>query len=135
MLIKLDYLINKYNINLTGILHIGAHDCEEINDYETYLNRNNILWIEAMHDKVSLNKDKFENILIEQAIISDEEIDVEFKRSNNGQSSSILDLGLHTYHYPSITFIDSFVEKSKLLKNIIPNYSIKFNFVNLDIQG
>lgn len=88
-----------------------------------------------MHDKVSLNKDKFENILIEQAIISDEEIDVEFKRSNNGQSSSILDLGLHTYHYPSITFIDSFVEKSKLLKNIIPNYSIKFNFVNLDIQG
>jgi FkbM family methyltransferase len=135
MLIKLDYLLNKYKIRLTGVLHVGAHECEEINDYEKYLSRDHILWVEAMHDKVILNKRKFNNILIEQAIVLDEEIDVEFKRSNNGESSSILDLGLHMRHYPSITFIDSFVEKSKLLKNIIPNYNIKFNFVNLDIQG
>ena len=135
MLIKLDYLVNKYNITFKGILHVGAHECEEIYDYEKYLTRDNILWIEAMNDKINLNKNNFKNLLIEQAIVSDEEVEIEFKCSNNGQSSSILDLGLHALHYPSIVFINSFIQKSKLLKNIIPNYNINFNFLNLDIQG
>jgi hypothetical protein len=42
---------------------------------------------------------------------------------------------LHSTYYPSIIYINSFIEKSKLLKNIIPNYNIEFNFLNLDIQG
>ena len=37
MLIKLDHLVKKYFINFKGILHVGAHDCEEIKDYEKLL--------------------------------------------------------------------------------------------------
>ena len=135
MLIKLDYLINKYNINLTGILHVGAHECEELNDYEKYISRNKILWIEAMNDKVEYNKKIFNNLLIEQAVVSNEEEMVEFKCANNGQSSSFLELGLHKDFYPSIIYTNSFFQKTKLLKNIILNYNIDFNFINLDIQG
>jgi FkbM family methyltransferase len=135
MLIKLDHLVKKYFINFKGILHVGAHDCEEIKDYEKYISRDKILWIEAMPEKVLYNKNKYPNLLIEQAIVSNEEIDVEFKYSNNGQSSSILELGKHAEHYPSIFFIKTLNQKSKLLKNIISNYNIDFNFINLDIQG
>jgi FkbM family methyltransferase len=135
MLIKLDYLFKKYSINLKGIIHVGAHECEEIKDYEKYISRDKILWIEAMPEKVLYNKNKYPNLLIEQAIVSNEEIDVEFKYANNGQSSSILELGKHSDHYPGIYYIKKFSQKSKLLKNIISNYNIDFNFINLDIQG
>ena len=33
MLIKINELIQHLNININGILHIGAHECEELNDY------------------------------------------------------------------------------------------------------
>ena len=58
MLISLHELIQKYNIVLKGILHVGAHECEELNDYEKYLNRNKILWVEALPYKVKLCKNK-----------------------------------------------------------------------------
>ena len=33
MLIPLHYLVKKYNIHFKGILHVGAHECEEIPFY------------------------------------------------------------------------------------------------------
>ena len=56
MLIPLHQIIQKYNVQIRGILHVGAHECEEISDYERYISRNKILWIEAMPDKVALSK-------------------------------------------------------------------------------
>ena len=40
MLIPLHDLVKKYNIQFKGILHVGAHECEELKDYEVYLHRN-----------------------------------------------------------------------------------------------
>ena len=51
MLIPLHDLVRKYNVHFKGILHVGAHECEELNDYERYLPRNKILW-----DSCCLNK-------------------------------------------------------------------------------
>ena len=62
MLINLDYLVQKYGIKFTGILHIGAHECEEIVFYDKYIDRNNVLWIDAIADKVQFSKSKFGNI-------------------------------------------------------------------------
>jgi FkbM family methyltransferase len=135
MLIPLDYLVNKYNLKFEGILHIGAHECEEITCYEKYIERNKILWIEAIADKVNLNKKKYDNLLIENAVVSDKEEQLKFNISNNGQSSSLLELGLHKQFHPNVRYINSFVTNTKLLKNILPNYDINFNFLNLDIQG
>ena len=33
MLIPLSGLFEHFKLNITGILHIGAHECEELNDY------------------------------------------------------------------------------------------------------
>ena len=137
MLISLDHLVNKYNIKFTGILHVGMHEAEEIGSYEKYIGRDKILWIEAMSDKVEYCISKFPSILIENAIISDIEEDVTFNVSNNGQSSSILELGLHKNFHPEVHYINSFKSRSKCLENIISKYrsDIPFNFLNLDIQG
>ena len=135
MLIPLDNLVSKYNFKFKGILHVGAHECEELFSYEEYISRDKILWIEALEDKVQNSKLSYPGILIENAVVSDKVETVTFKRSNNGQSSSFLDFGLHEILHPDVWFVESFQVETKLLKNIICDYDIDFNFLNLDIQG
>jgi FkbM family methyltransferase len=136
MLINLEDLIKKYNIIFTGILHVGAHECEELSIYEKYIPIQKILWLEALEDKVQLCKDKYPDIVIEQAVISDKNEMVLFNCANNGQSSSFLQLGeMHKYFHPDISYINQFKSETKMLKDIICNYPVDYNFLNLDIQG
>jgi FkbM family methyltransferase len=136
MLIPLSTLVSKYGIIFKGILHVGAHECEELKDYELYLSRDKILWIDALHDKVELSKQMYPNIIIEEAVISDREETVLFHRSNNGQSSSILEFGLHKHFHPHVFYVDTYEKQTTPLYKILDKYeTIPFNFVNLDIQG
>jgi FkbM family methyltransferase len=136
MIIPFDTLIRKYGINLQGILHVGAHLCEEIAFYEKYIPRNKILWVEAIAEKVEQSKNIYPGILIENAIISDTVKKVKFNVSNNGQSSSLLDLGIHKYHHPEVSYVGYIEGETQLLINIINKYNTtKYNFLNLDIQG
>ena len=85
-----------------------------------------------------MSKQKFNGILIENAVVSDIEEKVKFNISNNGQSSSILNFGLHSTFHPHVKYISSFETKTKLLKNILSDQKYKdinINFINLDIQG
>ena len=79
MWISIHDLIQKYNIQLQGILHVGAHDCEELKDYEQYLGRDKILWIEAMPHKVESCQERYPNLLIEQAVVWDKVEPIRFK--------------------------------------------------------
>jgi FkbM family methyltransferase len=135
MLIPLDYIVKKYNINFKGILHVGAHECEEIIQYDNYLPRNKVLWVEAIPEKVEYCKKKYDNLLIEQAVVSDKIENVKFNISNNGQSSSFLEFGLHKLYHSHVDYIGYFNTETKLLKDIINKYNIDYNFLNLDIQG
>ena len=135
MLIPLHNLVNKYNIQFKGILHVGAHECEELKDYERYIQRNKILWVESLSDKVELCKQRFPNVLIENAVVSDKIEKLMFNVSNNGQSSSILDFGLHSHYHSHVHYVNSFEAETKLLKDVISKYDIEYNFLNFDIQG
>jgi FkbM family methyltransferase len=135
MLIPLHELVKKYKVNFKGILHVGAHECEELSDYEHYIQRSKILWIDGLEDKVNLCKKRYPNVLIEHAVVSDTIETVKFNRSNNGQSSSILELGLHKQFHPHVWYVESHEVQTKMLKDIICNYDIDYNFLNLDIQG
>jgi FkbM family methyltransferase len=135
MLIPLYYLVQKYNIQFKGILHVGAHECEEINKYLSYLPIDKMLWVEALPHKVELCKQRYQGVLIENAIVSDVVEKVKFNVSSNGESSSILEFGLHSTFHPHVTYIDSFEGETKLLKDVISKYPIEYNFLNFDIQG
>lgn len=136
MLISLDWLVFKYKVVFNDILHVGAHECEELLLYERYVKRDKILWVEALADKVVESRSMYAGLLIEQAVISDKKEIVKFNRSNNGQSSSLLEFGLHKTFHPHVWYVDSFEVETILLKDVIDKYPThKFNFINLDIQG
>lgn len=140
MLIKINELIKQFGINITGILHVGAHECEELNDYNSAgVDNQNIYWIEAMQDKVDLNKSKHSDINIYQAVIDEvDDKEIDFKITNNGESSSLLDFGSHEKHHPHVKVVQTRVLKTNRMDTIIDKHNIpidKLNFINLDIQG
>lgn len=139
MLISFEHLVKKYKLDIDGILHIGAHECEERNQYNKYVNDRNIYWVDALPDKVCKIKQVDNNIQIYQALIDvDNDNDVLFNVANNGQSSSILEFGTHAKHHPDCRFIDVIKLKSIRLDTFIEVNGINMNtvnFMNLDIQG
>ncbi|NBV25575.1 MAG: FkbM family methyltransferase [Proteobacteria bacterium] len=135
MLITLDDLVRKYGVELKGVLHVGAHLCEEIGEYEKYIKRDQVLWVEALASKVAESEALYPGILIEQAVVSDQAGLAVFHQANNGQSSSMLQLGLHRYFHPEICYVDSQPVYTSLLRDIIARRGVSFNFINLDIQG
>ena len=71
-------------------------------------------------------------------IDSEDNKEVTFHISNNGESSSILEFGTHLNHHPHVHYVSSIIQKTTRLdtwieKNHIPIETL--NFINLDIQG
>lgn len=141
MLIKLDYLYIKYNLNLKGILHIGAHECEEYDDYVSKgITYDKQLWIEALPEKVEIIKRKFNNkINVINSVVTDKDNEkVIFNVTNNFQSSSVLNLKTHLDEHPNIYVNNKIELTSSKIKSIYDKYKIdynKYNFLTLDIQG
>lgn len=128
------------NININGALHIGAYECEELPFYKYCLNieENDIIWIEANKDKVEENI-KNGKINIYNALITDKDNEnTKFNISNNGQSSSILELETHKIEYPKISYISDTIINSITIDSFYKKNNLnpeKYNFWNLDIQG
>jgi FkbM family methyltransferase len=123
-----------------GILHVGAHMCEERAIYNTInIGDNDILWIEAIGEIVGYVKKINENINIVQAVITDkDDEDVSFMITNNKQSSSILNFGTHTVEHPHVFEIERRNLKSITLNTLFERNNIphnRYDFINIDIQG
>lgn len=118
-----------------GILHIGAHTCEEEPLYNSIgMYNENVLWIEANSDLVSSSQKNVMN-----AVISDtDDEEVEFYITNNMQSSSILKLHTHLIEHPDVHEIEKRIVRTTTLNTLLPKYNIpydRYDFMNLDIQG
>ncbi len=140
MLIPLDSLCQKYHFVPKGVLHVGAHLAEEKKMY-TQLKISNTVWIEANPELIPKLKAKlapFNDLVINEAIDMQDGKIVSFKITNNGESSSILDLKEHKKEHPHIHVIKQIELRTKRLDSIIQEYSIdldNYDFINLDIQG
>jgi FkbM family methyltransferase len=146
MLITIAELKARFNINIKGILHIGAHNCEELGDYISGgVNLSNIYWIEALPRLVEKNKRSNPLLNIYQAVIYDEDDkEIEFNITNcdgdvnNFASSSILEFGSHETSHPQVRVVDKVKMKTSRMDSVINKYAINMknvNFINLDIQG
>ena len=135
----------KFNINVKGILHVGAHTCEELFDYlKLGININNIYWIEALPELVEKIKSQNNNIKIYQAVISDidnEEVVFNITKNDHtgdSQSSSLLEFGSHATSHPQVKIVDKRNMNTSRLYTVIEKNNIEMkniNFINLDIQG
>ena len=131
-------ILYAYEMKPRGIIHIGAHECEELNTYlESGISKNEIYWIDAIQEKVDLMKSKgIPNVFC--AALDNKEHIVKFNITNFSQSSSLLELGTHEQSYPSIRVVESREVKTQTLNNFIRYNNIDIsgcNFWALDIQG
>jgi FkbM family methyltransferase len=130
-------ILRSKNINVSGILHIGAHKCEELSSYMNEgIEDTNIAWIDAQAEFVEEMKQKgIKNI--HAHCILDVETTVPFWKTTNGESSSVLEFNTHSIHHPHVQVCGQESVETITLKHFLdryPEYS-KFNFWNLDIQG
>lgn len=62
----------EYNMEIHGVLHVGAHECEELTDYHKQgISDDNIIWVDALIEKVEQSKQKHPNSHIYQAVVHD----------------------------------------------------------------
>ena len=140
MLISLSTLCEKYKFIPSGVLHIGAHELEEMESYLS-LGVDNIIWIEGNQDLVDKNSEKIagtNQVIISSVVYSEDGLEMDFNITNNMQSSSLLEFDKHKDYHPSVVIerivkvktsrVDTILEKNKIEKD-------RFDFVNLDIQG
>lgn len=140
MLIALDYLILKYKISINGIIHIGAHQAEEAEVYQTNAIKN-VIWIEGNEELMPFLQKKLEHFPSQKvylALIDVEEKEIVFNITNNAQSSSIYDLKEHLEQYSDIVVEKQIVCKTIRLDTFLKHNQIHisdYNFLNIDIQG
>ncbi len=131
-------LLNFFKIQVKGILHVGAHKCEELEAYLQHTASNKIWWIEAFSNLIEENLKNNPDLNIIQGVVSDkDDEEVEFKITNNTLSSSILDLDYHKEIHPHVVVTDILKLKTKTLKSILleNNLENEHNVLILDIQG
>jgi hypothetical protein len=132
-------LLRLKNIEIHGALHIGAHDCEELDFYKKLgLNQDDIIWIDGNRAKVNHCVARgIKNVFY--GLISDkDDAIVTFHISNNGQSSSILDFGTHSRHHSHVFYVNEEKHKTITIDTFLNNNNFdmsKYDFWNFDIQG
>jgi len=140
MLIKYKTIIEKYNLKIENVLHVGAHEAEEYNDYFSN-GCKKVVWIEGnptLAENLKKRLDKEKNIVFNNIVSENDDEEVNFMITNNGQSSSILELGTHKDLYPNIVVVKQQKLKTKKIKTLFTENNLSLSdidFINLDIQG
>jgi FkbM family methyltransferase len=137
MLLDLIVLKNKYNLNIKGVLHIGAHYGQELSTYEN-VEIDNVMFFEPLPHTFEKLKDntKGKNVILVNTALGNTigEVDMNVEYVNQGQSSSILEPLIHLQQYPHIRFNDKITVKITKLDTFIEDKD-KYNFINIDVQG
>lgn len=140
MLIDFNYIANKYG-KPKGIIHIGAHLMEERKDYISK-GLYNTIWVEANPNVFSriefINHDNTNERVFNFAITDVDDVEMEFNITNNGESSSILELEKHKIHHPHIYVSEVIKVMTKRMDTLLLTNKINiesYDFLNIDIQG
>ena len=137
---KIKNILIENNIKVKSILHVGAHDCEELNAYKDYFNvsKEDIIWIDAIREKVQRAKKRNIPNVYEAVISEEDDKNVTFNITNNFQSSSILELGTHKQEHPHIKVTRKAIKTTTTLETFFKNNKLdasKYNMWCFDIQG
>lgn len=133
-------VFSKFSYKPKGIIHIGAHMCEERDIYhQAGCDDQSIIWIEANPNIVERARSFLpSSVELHQALISDRPGTVNFNVSNNYQSSSILPLGRHKVYHPDVSYIHQLNLEATTLPlflNQIQKPIQKYDTLIMDIQG
>lgn len=143
MLFNFKNLKEKYNLNITGVAHVGAHVGGEHEIYKSVgISPKDIYYFEPFSEnyrKLLINT-RNESHYYNVALGSEHKTAyLNIERANGSQSCSILEPKHHLDMYPSITFDEKELVYVETLDSILdPDICKEFakvNFLNMDVQG
>ena len=138
MLLDFESLLRKYDMRISGVLHVGAHFGEE---YLSYIDNgiSRVVFIEPLKENFQVLEDRFgaidDVVLINKGAGSEKKQLNMYRASNDLVSSSVLKPKRHLTQHPDVLFDDgqTVIEIDRIdnmLKDIVP-----YNFMNVDVQG
>lgn len=145
MLIDFDYLRAKYKIKTPGVVHLGANTGQEAVAYaEQGIER--VIWVEALQELIESlqrNIEPYPGQMAIKACLSDEDgKEVVFHvASNNGASSSFLELGTHAQEHPTVKYVRHIRMETARFDSIMYEEGLDTGFegggwfLNVDLQG
>lgn len=147
MLLSVKALCEKFGINVTGILHVGAHLAEEAGEYEQ-MTKGPIVWVEGnLQPQIlgaarapQVGQHHFYELWIGDPAQQPKDHTVVYLASN-GQSTSLKLPLLHCQYYPTISFqqaksqvpvatLDGFMQYK-----LDPRLYDRINVLCMDVQG
>ncbi len=136
--LSLDFeqLVQQYQLNIKGVIHIGAHYGQE---YEIYQKHQiaNLVFFEPLSQNFSILKSHVgSNAKLFQKALGNENRQVKMyvETANNGMSSSILKPKKHLEQYPNIVFDRSEIVELVRLDDILEDKD-QYNLITIDVQG
>ncbi len=136
MILDFDYVYEKYNLNVSGLLHIGGHYGGELQKYKSH-NIDNIVLFEPLSSNFSVLSEAVKNIggniVAHQVALGNDNRKVIMNiSSNEAQSSSILIPKVHLTAHPEVSFTGT--EEVEMKK--LDDYDYKnYNMIVVDVQG
>ena len=138
MLLDFEKLLQKYDMRISGVLHVGAHFGEE---YLSYIDNgiSRVVFIEPLKENFQVLEDRFgamdDVVLINKGAGSEKKQLNMYRASNDLVSSSVLKPKRHLTQHPDVLFDDgqTIIEIDRIdnmLEDIVP-----YNFMNVDVQG
>lgn len=140
MLIPLQEILTKHNLNPKGVIHVGAHWAEEHDDYlKCGIER--FVYIEpckeafdVMNKKAFGRSDEYVTLVNVACGAEEREMPMYVSHNNQGQSNSLLEPKLHIQQHPEVVFNDAEVVKVIPLDKL-PIEKEKYDMLVMDCQG
>lgn len=131
---------NVFQIDIKGVIHIGASTGQENELYKSL--DVPVLWIEAdpdTYNKLTNNvHPDGDKVITKNFAVSNKDGTATFFRTNNEDSSSLLELKDHKMVYPDVSFKENITVVTKKLDSYFKESktnSKRYNAIVIDIQG
>lgn len=138
MILSFSSIVKKYNIDVTGVIHVGGHIGQEL---ETYKNNNveNLIVFEPQENPFQQLKSvaeslNFSNLKLVNKALGSHSATVEMICNDGGLCSSILKPKVVLSQYPHIIFDRTETVKMVTMDSVIKR-NHNYNFLNMDTQG
>lgn len=125
-------------MDITGILHVGAHIGEEAEAYDR-CGVKKVVWVEGNPEliaELTRNVSVYKHGVIQALVTDVDKKEVTFNVTNNFQSSSIYEFGTHSVVSPDVVFTHQLKLVGRRLDELADEYDFSgLNFLNMDLQG
>ncbi|MCC5606699.1 FkbM family methyltransferase [Nostoc sp. CHAB 5834] len=139
-MLPLQELCASNSVKPRGVIHIGAHEGQELSDYLA-MGVEKILYIEAnpiVFERLQKNIANYPNVQAVCCAIGNENGTVTLHITSMDQSSSILPLKVSSEIYPMIKETEQITVPCKTIDSLLEELNLNpadFNILNIDIQG